>query len=554
MTYPNGVTVSYTYDPCQRLKEECVKDKSGRLLAKYSYTLGKAGERTAVTEEYDGKKIDICYGYDELQRLVSEEITSGSSKLINTYAYDNVSNRISKKTEIIGDCSVFVSGAHKENAVAGEYSYTYNALNQLVKEEFKADALSNVLSDAQETVQENISDEALYNDNTGSKTENYTTQYIYDDNGNLVKTSGYKNVEYIYDYENHLIKVSVNEGGSVNSESYTYDFNGNRLSKTVSCNKVSYEGVESEVSDRDEVYLDDHGKTVFYINDISEALTYVSVETDDNGNLIRSYVRGDELISYESGGSNSLSEYSDVYTGSEAGTLYRYYIYDGHGSVRQLADLVGNITDSYGYDAYGSLIYSAGSSENEFLYAGEQYNYLSELYYLRARYMNPSTGTFISADSYQGSLQDPVSLHKYLYANANPVMNIDPSGYNTGAVEKSVGKLAIALVVAGILTSAVITQNAFMMNGFMRFIKALDEGPKSIFIDIFVAQERIEDDLEVFPADPPKPEDIITTVPEVLLEKDLGEILTAPEFKRELVSIFPQLVIEQPVISTIEII
>ena len=32
-------------------------------------------------------------------------------------------------------------------------------------------------------------------------------------------------------------------------------------------------------------------------------------------------------------------------------------------------------------------------------------------------------------DSYAGSLDNPVSLHKYLYADANPVMNTDPTGY-----------------------------------------------------------------------------------------------------------------------------
>ena len=70
-----------------------------------------------------------------------------------------------------------------------------------------------------------------------------------------------------------------------------------------------------------------------------------------------------------------------------------------------------------------------GDTKNDFLYTGEQYNANTGLYYLRARYMNPSTGTFISMDSYQGNVYDPVSLHKYLYANANPVKYSDPSGY-----------------------------------------------------------------------------------------------------------------------------
>lgn len=83
--------------------------------------------------------------------------------------------------------------------------------------------------------------------------------------------------------------------------------------------------------------------------------------------------------------------------------------------------------------AFGNLISSVGSTKNDFLFAGEQFDPVTGLYYLRARYMNPSVGTFISMDSYDGSIDDPVSLHKYLYANANPVSNSDPSGYMTKA-------------------------------------------------------------------------------------------------------------------------
>lgn len=43
--------------------------------------------------------------------------------------------------------------------------------------------------------------------------------------------------------------------------------------------------------------------------------------------------------------------------------------------------------------------------------------------------MNPATGTFITQDTYPGTIFDPTSLHKYLYANANPVTYCYPTGY-----------------------------------------------------------------------------------------------------------------------------
>ena len=49
-----------------------------------------------------------------------------------------------------------------------------------------------------------------------------------------------------------------------------------------------------------------------------------------------------------------------------------YYGYDGHGSVRFLTDQTGAVTDTYTYDAFGTLIGQAGATPNEYLFAGEQ--------------------------------------------------------------------------------------------------------------------------------------------------------------------------------------
>ena len=142
-------------------------------------------------------------------------------------------------------------------------------------------------------------------------------------------------------------------------------------------------------------------------------MTNVIAEFDADGNVLCYYTIGADLISQERNGKTS------------------FYLYDEHGSVRGLVDERGKITDTYNYDAFGNLLDKTGTTVNNYLYCGEQFDSTTGLYYLRARYMNPTTGTFISMDTYQGTIFDPTSLHKYLYANANPVMNVDPSGYFT---------------------------------------------------------------------------------------------------------------------------
>jgi len=145
-----------------------------------------------------------------------------------------------------------------------------------------------------------------------------------------------------------------------------------------------------------------------------------------------------------------------------------YYLFDGHGDVRALINEEGRISDKYRYNAYGELVERSGETENHYLYTGEYYDGTSNLYYLRARYMNPSTGTFISMDTYEGSIYDPDTLHKYLYANGNPVKYSDPTGNFFSGIGSfmattihttlnNAAKLNVMGVISGVTSSAITT-------------------------------------------------------------------------------------------------
>jgi RHS repeat-associated protein len=134
-----------------------------------------------------------------------------------------------------------------------------------------------------------------------------------------------------------------------------------------------------------------------------------------------------------------------------------FYGYDGHGSVRFLTDATGTVSDSYDYDAFGNLISRTGTTANDYLYTGEQFDANLGFYYLRARYMNPSSGRFLSTDAFDGSPYDPMSLHKYLYVGGDPTNRLDPSGQfslldtvNTSALIGVISGAGLGFITGGI--------------------------------------------------------------------------------------------------------
>ena len=102
-----------------------------------------------------------------------------------------------------------------------------------------------------------------------------------------------------------------------------------------------------------------------------------------------------------------------------------FYGYDGHGNVRFLTNSAGTVTDTYQYDAFGRLIATTGSTPNNFLYSGEQFDGNLGLYYLRARYLNQATGRFWARDPVEGKQCCGLSWNPYIYVKDNPVKAVD---------------------------------------------------------------------------------------------------------------------------------
>jgi RHS repeat-associated protein len=101
------------------------------------------------------------------------------------------------------------------------------------------------------------------------------------------------------------------------------------------------------------------------------------------------------------------------------------------------------VTDQiYSYDAFGNRTDGTITLATSLLYRGEYFDSALGQYQLRARFYDPTNGRFSSLDSYEGLDVDPISLHKYLYADADPVSLADPSGHFAGTINEQHANLA----------------------------------------------------------------------------------------------------------------
>jgi RHS repeat-associated protein/uncharacterized repeat protein (TIGR01451 family) len=348
MRLPNGLRSTYGYDLVNRLTSlDCA---GAEPVAGYAYGLSPTGHRLTIAE-LGGRRVG--YTYDALARLTGEAISGAADPLANGavgYLYDPAYNRLARTSTV---------------AALPAATYAYDANDRLLGE-------------------------------------------TYDANGNVTALDG---KTFTYDFENRLISSNGDE------EVLQYDGDGNRIARTLG------------------------GVTTHYLVDAQNPTHLSQVIEEIAGDTVqRVYVYGLDLLSQR-------QILDGVWTVS-------FYGQDGFGNVRYLTDVSGRVTDTYEYDAFGNLLARTGTTPNERLFGAQVFDARLQLYFLRARYYNPATGRFVSLDVFPGDPHAPASLHRYLYGSANPLSFPDPTGYGYFAATVALVVNLISMLSAFLMRTA----------------------------------------------------------------------------------------------------
>ena len=324
--------------------------------------------------------LEVLYGYDALNRISNIHYGNGVE---TAYTYDGNGNHTAKTgtQATLGD---IISGSN-----ALDLSYAYDVRGQLLEE----------------------------------RRNGASVCCAYDKAGNRIrKTDAQGEVRYLYNEKNQLVE----EESPADRKQFSYDRQGGIIEEknAAGIRRFSYNSrhqqtrVETETGSVQENRYDAEGLR-FELLENGRRTSFVY----HNGELLQEEGREEQGTSYHLG------------AGMEAfrrGQELSYYHRDEQLSTVFVTDGQGEIRNSYQYDAFGIPLETTEQLNNRIRYTGQQYDELTEQYYLRARYYNPVAGRFMQEDVYQGD-----GLNLYAYCGNNPVVYDDPSGYASTSTGKA---------------------------------------------------------------------------------------------------------------------
>ncbi|MGA8087748.1 MAG: RHS repeat-associated core domain-containing protein [Terracidiphilus sp.] len=359
--------LNYSYDVANRLAQ--VTDWIGRGT---TYTYDLASDLTKI--QYPNGA-EMGFKYDAANRLTQVLNTEkGIPPLTLAYALDPTGNRT----------TLSVNGIPT--------NFAYDALNELVsaqlgqltptKTNWTYDAVGNRLQEA-----------SLFG----------TTKYTYDSADRLLAAGART-----FTYDANGNRASVTDASIHQTRTFTYDAANRLTAATGPKNSLfAYDG------DGNRITQSVGSGTYNYVNDVAAGLPLTLQESGPDGNITYAYGRG--LI-------------------EEAAPAFNYfYQYDGLGSVIGLTDAKGIPQGAYAYGAWGNTLLAVTDvgTRNKFRFTGEALDPGTGLYFLRARYYDPSVGRLSSRDPLAGIVAKPRTANRYAYVLSNPLRYRDPSGMTT---------------------------------------------------------------------------------------------------------------------------
>ncbi|CAB1078125.1 hypothetical protein D1AOALGA4SA_5890 [Olavius algarvensis Delta 1 endosymbiont] len=430
-TIDNTGTIDYEYNMAGLLVS--IKYPDGSRIDYQRDVLGRVIEITTLLP--DGTEHTTSYEYDAVGNLVSVVDPLGGE---TTFTYNEV-NRLLSRT--------------LPNGIVSQYSYdTLDMTTRIVH----SDSLGNVL--ASQTISRRVSGEPMqisYGD--GSYVE------ILYDNALRVIAANYFNA-------NDVLRTSI---------TYSYDESGKRLTRSVDNAVTNYEHTSGYQLDAttgayNELFnYDADGRLSNFSRDGSQwTLQYnpldqlVSAESDSGisisyqlnamGHRTQAVTAGNQrnfmIAPAEGDGLDSVHLIYDDNGALNAGFVYAhnapfmrfgseglvYYLADSMDSIIALVDSNASVVARFDYDGFGNVLSASGpattpptSMGGDFRFHGAWLEQATGLYHFRAREYDPAIGLFLSRDAADPDLFEPESLHPYMFANANPYVFKDPSGFFT---------------------------------------------------------------------------------------------------------------------------
>ncbi|MGH9783852.1 MAG: RHS repeat-associated core domain-containing protein, partial [Terriglobia bacterium] len=362
LTDPQGFVTTYAYDELNRLTT--LTSHQGIFTFGYD----DASRRTSLTFP-NGVTLD--YDFDDASQLLSLEYLNPAQQVLSKfdYTYDDAGNR-DTRTTLDGVTSYGYEDLDRLTSAVGPDPA--NPMQTLI-ESYDYDAVGNRTASHLATGQ--------MHDDANRLLEDSRFEFDYDANGNMTSKQDQVTLElttYDWDVEDRLIAVHT----PTQTVSFRYDPLGRRIEKA-------------------------GATTTRYIHDQED----ITDERDGTNALTFRYVHGpgiDEPLARR-----------DVAAGQTV-----FFHVDGVGSIADTSNTAQppQVSTAYRYDSYGNPLVGVNSSG--FAFTGREWDTDIDLYHYRARYYDPDTGRFISADpiAFVGG------INFYAYAGQNPLNYLDSFG------------------------------------------------------------------------------------------------------------------------------